>query len=106
MDGRRCARVADGRHAHEVFDGVLIVSPAPGFPHQRAAYRLHRSLEDAAHAAGAAVEIMDAVNVEIPSGLAVPDLAIVEVEASRAGRSTTIPVPYLVHSDPARPLQI
>ena len=61
--------------------GVLTVSPAPGFPHQRASRRLANLLDDAASAAGAAVEVLEAVNVEAPGGrLAVPDIAIVERE--------------------------
>ncbi|WP_322749029.1 MULTISPECIES: Uma2 family endonuclease [unclassified Frankia] len=59
--------------------GVLTVSPAPGTPHQRASRRLANLLEAAASTAGAAVEVLEAVNVEAPGGrLAVPDIAIVE----------------------------
>jgi hypothetical protein len=42
-----------GDHARfEVYEGgVLVVSPAPGVGHQRASYRLHRALAEAAIAA-------------------------------------------------------
>ena len=42
-----------GDHARfEVYEGgVLVVSPAPGVGHQRASYRLHRALAQAALAA-------------------------------------------------------
>jgi Uma2 family endonuclease len=59
--------------------GVLTVSPAPGVPHQRASRRLANLLENAVSAAGAAVEVLEAVNVEIPGGrLVVPDIVIAE----------------------------
>jgi len=74
-----------GDHARfEVYEGgVLVVSPAPGVPHQRASYRLHRALADAADAAGAAVEVLEAVNVALPGGkLVVPDVVVVAAEAA------------------------
>lgn len=59
--------------------GVLIVSPAPGTPHQRASRRLANLLDAAAVAAHADVEVLEAVNVEAPGDrLAVPDIAIVD----------------------------
>ncbi|AEH09188.1 protein of unknown function DUF820 [Candidatus Protofrankia datiscae] len=59
--------------------GVLTVSPAPGISHQRTSRRLANLLDVAVSAAGAAVEVLEAVNVEAPGGrLAVPDIAIVE----------------------------
>jgi hypothetical protein len=39
------------------------VSPAPGVGHQRASYRLHRALAQAALAAGVDAEVPGAVNV-------------------------------------------
>jgi Uma2 family endonuclease len=74
----------DGGHTrHELVDGQLIVSPAPGYPHQRASRRLAALLEDAAAAAGAAVEVFEAVNVVTPSGLVIPDIAVVRADAAR-----------------------
>src|ERR1039457_6707136 len=51
-----------GDHARfEVYEGgVLVVSPAPGVAHQRASYWLHRALAEAAVAAGADVEVVEA----------------------------------------------
>src|ERR1022692_5344425 len=69
-----------GDHARfEVYeDGVLVVSPAPGVAHQRASYWLHRALAQAAIAAGADVEVLEAVNVTLPGGkLGVPDVVVV-----------------------------
>src|ERR1022692_1022602 len=79
-----------GDHARfEVYEGgVLVVSPAPGVGHQRASYRLHRALAQAAITAGADVEVLEAVNVALPGGkLLVPDVVVVEAEA--AGAATT-----------------
>jgi Uma2 family endonuclease len=74
----------DGAHTrYELVDGQLIVSPAPGYPHQRASRRLARLLEEAAAAAGADVEVFEAVNVVTPSGLVIPDIAVVRAEAAR-----------------------
>jgi Uma2 family endonuclease len=73
-----------GDHARfEVYEGgVLVVSPAPGVGHQRASYRLHRALAQAAVAAGADVEVLEAVNVALPGGkLLVPDVVVVEAGA-------------------------
>jgi Uma2 family endonuclease len=61
--------------------GVLTVSPAPGTVHQRVSRRLANLLDAAATAACADVEILEAVNVEIPGGrLAIPDIAVVNGE--------------------------
>src|SRR6266568_9653958 len=69
-----------GDHARfEVYEGgVLVVSPAPGAGHQRASYRLHRALAQAAIAAGADAEVPGAVNVAMPGGkLLVPAVVVV-----------------------------
>ncbi len=59
--------------------GVLTVSPAPGTAHQRASRVLANLLEDAAHRCGADVEVLEAVNVEIPGErLTTPDIAVVD----------------------------
>ena len=59
-----------GDHARfEVYEGgVLVVSPAPGVGHQRASYRLHRALAQAALTTGADAEVLEAVNVRRQSG--------------------------------------
>jgi len=59
--------------------GVLTVSPAPGTAHQRASRLLANLLDDAANRSGADVEVLEAVNVEIPGGrLTTPDIAVVD----------------------------
>ncbi len=73
-----------GDHArYEVYEGgVLVVSPAPGVGHQRASYWLHRALSQAATAAGADVDVLEAVNLAMPGGkLLVPDVAVVAADA-------------------------
>jgi Uma2 family endonuclease len=75
----------DGTHTrHELIDGQLIVSPAPGYPHQRASRRLAALLDQAAVASGAAVEVFEAVNVVTPSGLVIPDIAVAHADAARS----------------------
>ena len=79
-----------GDHARfEVYEGgVLVVSPAPGVGHQRASYWLHSALAEAALAAGADAEVLEAVNVALPGGkLLVPDVVV--VEAGAVGETTT-----------------
>jgi Uma2 family endonuclease len=74
-----------GDHARfEVYEGgVLVVSPAPGVPHQRASYWLHQTLARAASAAGAEVDVLEAVNVTLPDGkLLVPDIVVAAAEAA------------------------
>jgi Uma2 family endonuclease len=82
-----------GDHARfEVYEGgVLVVSPAPGVGHQRASYWLHHALSQGAIAAGADVDVLEAVNVELPGGkLLVPDVVVV---AAQAVDERTIRVP-------------
>jgi len=67
---------------YELLDGVLLMSPAPAVNHQRAAFNLHLLLRSAALAAGARVEVLEAVNILVPSGLFVPDLVVVDAEAT------------------------
>jgi Uma2 family endonuclease len=61
----------------ELVGGALMMSPAPGLPHQRASHRLHVLLEQAAEAASADVEVFEAINIVVPDGLLIPDIAIV-----------------------------
>ena len=59
--------------------GVLTVSPAPGTMHQRASRKLANLLEAAAAEAEVDVEVLEAVNIEVPGGrLAVPDIVLVD----------------------------
>src|ERR1700730_13511827 len=73
-----------GDHARfEVYCwGVLVVSPARGVGHQRLSYWLHPALAQAAIAAGADVEVLEAVNVTLPGGkLLVPGVVVVAAGA-------------------------
>lgn len=76
------ARDEDRRYRHELVDGALLVSPAPGVRHQRASRRLANILDEAARAAGVAVEVLETVNVTVPSGLLIPDIAVVRLVAT------------------------
>jgi Uma2 family endonuclease len=73
-----------GDHARfEVYEGgVLVVSPAPGVAHQRAAYWLHRALAEAAATADVDAEVLEAVSIALPGNkLLVPDVMVVAAEA-------------------------
>ncbi|GGU44836.1 Uma2 family endonuclease [Streptomyces violascens] len=67
---------------YELLGESLVMSPAPGLRHQRASYRLHVALDAAAQAAGAAVEVLEAINVTLPSGLVVPDIVVADAGAT------------------------
>ncbi|MGW7237105.1 Uma2 family endonuclease [Streptomyces sp. NPDC054804] len=67
---------------YELLGESLVMSPAPGVRHQRASFRLHVILDAAARAAGAPVEVLEAVNVTLPSGLVVPDLVVADAGAT------------------------
>ncbi|MGW3498190.1 Uma2 family endonuclease [Streptomyces sp. NPDC001020] len=62
----------------ELVGGQLMMSLAPSLPHQRASHRLHVLLEQAAEMTGADVEVFEGINVIVPDGLLIPDLAVVD----------------------------
>lgn len=66
----------------ELVGGQLMMSPAPGLPHQRASHRLHNLLEQAATTAAADVEVFEAINIIVPDGLLIPDLVLVDAAAA------------------------
>jgi Uma2 family endonuclease len=72
----------DRRYRYELLGESLVMSPAPGFRHQRASRRLANLLESAALAAGAPVEVLEAINVTLPSGLVVPDIVVADAGAT------------------------
>ncbi|MFJ5221066.1 Uma2 family endonuclease [Streptomyces sp. NPDC088354] len=75
----------DPRNRIELVGGALMMSPAPGLAHQWASYRLHVLLEQAAEAAGAPVLVFDAINVLVPDGLMISDLAVVDAGVDLSG---------------------
>jgi Uma2 family endonuclease len=74
--------LGETRDRIELFDGSLIVTPAPTGRHQKVSYRIHRAVETAAEAAG--LEVVEAVNVRLRTGrVFIPDLVLVpDVEQS------------------------
>ncbi|MER6916912.1 Uma2 family endonuclease [Streptomyces sp. NPDC000594] len=72
----------DRSKRYELLGGSLVMSPAPGLRHQRASYRLHVALDTAAQAAGVPVEVLEAINVTLPSGLVVPDIVVADAGAA------------------------
>ncbi|MEU5548111.1 Uma2 family endonuclease [Streptomyces sioyaensis] len=72
----------DTRSRIELVGGSLVMSPSPGIPHQRASRRLAALLETAAVAAAAPVEVLEAINLVVPDGLLIPDIAVCDVDAA------------------------
>ncbi|WP_336052180.1 Uma2 family endonuclease [Streptomyces sp. CA2R101] len=67
---------------YELVGESLVMSPAPGLRHQRASFRLHVALDTAAQAANTPVEVLEAINVTLPSGLVVPDIVVADAGAT------------------------
>jgi Uma2 family endonuclease len=67
---------------YELLGESLVKSPAPGIRHQRASLRLAMILHAAAQAAKVPVEVLEAINVILPSGLVVPDLVVTDAGAT------------------------
>ncbi|MFE3887036.1 Uma2 family endonuclease [Streptomyces lydicus] len=80
----------DTRSRIELVGGSLVMSPSPGVPHQRASRRLAALLEAAADDAGAPVEILEAINLVVPDGLLIPDIAVCDADAA-ADAGLTVP---------------
>ncbi|MEU5436100.1 Uma2 family endonuclease [Streptomyces sp. NPDC020719] len=72
----------DRTHRYELVGESLMMSPAPGLRHQRASFRLATALDAAARATGAPVEVFEAVNVTLPSGLVIPDIVVADRAAT------------------------
>ncbi|MFE3382705.1 Uma2 family endonuclease [Streptomyces anulatus] len=73
----------------ELVGGQLMMSPAPGLPHQRASHRLHNLLEQSATTAAADVEVFEAINIIVPDGLLIPDLVLVDAAAAEQATAST-----------------
>ncbi|MEU9555276.1 Uma2 family endonuclease [Streptomyces fumanus] len=67
---------------YELLGESLVMSPAPGIRHQRASFRLALLMHAAVEEARAPVEVLEAVNVILPSGLVVPDLVVTDAGAT------------------------
>lgn len=59
--------------------------PAPGLRPQRAVFHLHMALDAAAQTTGAPIEVLEAINVTLPSGVVVPPFRL-EVGLRRRSR--------------------
>ncbi|MFJ5220501.1 Uma2 family endonuclease [Streptomyces sp. NPDC088354] len=78
----------DTHNRIELVGGALLMRPNPGVPHQRASLRLAMLLMDAADSAQAPVEVLEAVNVVVPDGLLIPDIAVINADAASAAGLT------------------
>lgn len=72
----------DRRYRYELLEQSLVISPAPSVRHQRASHRLANLLETAARSASARVEVLQSINVTLPSGLVVPDIVVADADAT------------------------
>ncbi|WP_431927914.1 Uma2 family endonuclease [Nonomuraea jabiensis] len=71
-------KLPDDGNRYELFNGSLLVSPAPTSPHQRAIYRLQRILDDAAPLE---LEPLATVNLRVTDkDYYIPDLVIVPAD--------------------------
>ncbi|MGW5643586.1 Uma2 family endonuclease [Saccharopolyspora sp. NPDC003752] len=81
----------DDGHRYELLDGMLLVTPAPGFRHQKVAYRLHHVLEDAApgefEVVGAPFAVRPSVTTELQ-----PDVLVARDEDLTEANLPTAPV--------------
>jgi Uma2 family endonuclease len=72
----------DRGQRRELMGDTLVMSPNPGTKHQRASSRLWHRLDAAIEAARAPFEVLEAVNVVLPDGLFIPDIAVVDAAAA------------------------
>ncbi|MGY0060681.1 Uma2 family endonuclease [Streptomyces sp. LZ34] len=72
----------DRGQRRELVGDALLLSPAPRTKHQRASSCLWRLLDAAVEAAGAPVEVLKMINVVLPEGLVIPDIAVVDAAAA------------------------
>jgi Uma2 family endonuclease len=78
---------ADG-HRYEVVAGELLVTPAPSLPHQAAAVRLHRLLEDYLVAVSVGYVAISPADIEPEVGALVqPDVFVAPLVGGRRPRS-------------------
>jgi Uma2 family endonuclease len=68
---------------YELVDGVLMMSPAPGWAHQDVSRVLANQLDEAVRATGAPFRVAEAVNVRTETRLFVPDIVVADRSAVR-----------------------
>ncbi|MFJ9776181.1 Uma2 family endonuclease [Kitasatospora sp. NPDC101157] len=78
----------DAHHRVELLGGVLLLTPNPDIPHQRAGSRLGALLAGAIEAHAAPLEVLKAVTVLVPDALLVPDLVVADTDAAAHAGAT------------------
>jgi Uma2 family endonuclease len=83
-------RMPDDGHRYELLDGTLIVSPAPGLPHQRVALVLTYILEQACPED---LVVFPNVNVRLgPASALEPDVVVASASGEIGARLTGVPL--------------
>jgi Uma2 family endonuclease len=88
----------DDGQRYEIIDGVLLMTPAPGIPHQKAAQRIFRYLATLVEDAGLGQVFIAPVDVELsPTFLVQPDvIVILSAEVQKVTTNRIIGAPSLV----------
>ncbi len=92
------AALPDDGQRYEIIDGVLLMTPAPGIPHQKAAQHIFRYLATLVEDAGLGQVFIAPVDVELsPTFLVQPDvIVILSAEAQKVTTNRIIGAPSLV----------
>jgi Uma2 family endonuclease len=87
----------DDGNRYEVVDGELLVTPAPGYPHQRVVRDLVFQLEGYARAQGGFDVLPSPADIELdPRGLVQPDVFVQGLVDGRPAKEWNSGAPYLL----------
>jgi len=87
----------DDGNRYEVVDGELLVTPAPGGPHQRAVREFLRLLDEHAHTLGIGEALASPADIELdPQGMVQPDVFVQGLVEGRPARAWNVGAPLLL----------